>query len=151
VTYGKVIRLETYLLSCLVFPGLLRSPDGSASHGCSVSDHGFLLTTKVHSVLLGHWGLAVVEKSFSGNASPSGPTLHSGSILCLLLALGLPYCSEWWLEQEDGVPGYFVSGTDSLPVDYSNGTTTDAEGTASRTAADADAGSTADIPKGDSA
>jgi hypothetical protein len=49
------------------------------------------------------------------------------------------------------VPGYFVSGTDSLPVDYSNGTTTDAEGTASRTAADADAGSTADIPKGDSA
>jgi hypothetical protein len=36
------------------------------------------------------------------------------------------------------------------PVDYSSGTAVDAEGIASGTAAEADAGSAADIPEGDS-
>jgi hypothetical protein len=129
-----------YLLSYLVFPGLLQPPDGSASHGCSVSDHDCLLPVVVHSVLLGHWGQTVVEPSSSGNASPSGPARHSGSILCLLLALVLLDCSDWLLGQEGKVPDYSISETDSLPVDCSSGT-----------AADADAGSAADIPECDSA
>jgi hypothetical protein len=118
------IRPRTYPLSCLVFPGLLRLRDGSASHGCRASNHDCLLPAVVHSVLLGHWGPAVVEPSFSGTASPSGPALHIGSILCLLLALGLPDCSDWLLGQENEVPGYPVSGTDSLSIDYSGGTAT---------------------------
>jgi hypothetical protein len=49
------------------------------------------------------------------------------------------------------VPDYSASGTNFLLVGYSGDTATDAEGSASRTAAEADAGSAADIPKGDSA
>jgi hypothetical protein len=87
------IQLGTYQLSYLVFSGLLRPPDGLASHGCSASKHDCLLLAKVHSILLGHWGPAAVEPSSSDNASPNGPALHNGSILCLLLALGMLDCS----------------------------------------------------------
>jgi hypothetical protein len=134
-----------------VFFGLLWLPDGSASHGCSASDHGCLLPTEVHSVLVGHWAPAVVETSSSGNASPSGPALHSGSIICLLLALGLSDCSDWLLGQEDEVPDYSASSTDSLPIDCSHGTAVVARGTTFGIAAGADAGSIVDIPEGNSA
>jgi hypothetical protein len=132
-----------------VFPGLLRPPDGSDSHGCSASEHDCLLPVEVHSVLLGHWGLATVEPSSLDNASSNGAALHNGNILCLLLALGLLDCSVWLLGQEDEVPDYSVPGTDSLPVDCSGGTIAYAEGTTSGIAADAVAGSAVDIPEGD--
>jgi hypothetical protein len=96
--------------------------------------------------------LVVVEPSSSGNASPSGPTLHSGSILCILLAQRLPDCSDWLLGLEDEVSGYSTSDTDSVPVDCSGSTAT-AEGIAFGIAADddADVGSSADTTEGDSA
>jgi hypothetical protein len=49
------------------------------------------------------------------------------------------------------VPDYSASETDLLLAGCSDDTTTDAEGTTSRTAAEADASSAADIPEGDSA
>jgi hypothetical protein len=49
------------------------------------------------------------------------------------------------------VPNYSASRTDFLPVDCSSGTAADAKGIASGIVADADAGSVADIPEGDSA
>jgi hypothetical protein len=49
------------------------------------------------------------------------------------------------------VPRNSASGTDFLLARCSGGIAVDAEGTASRTAAKANTGSTADIPKGDSA
>jgi hypothetical protein len=49
------------------------------------------------------------------------------------------------------VPDYSTSETNFLWVDCSDDTAADAEGTASRTAAEADVGSAADIPEGDSA
>jgi hypothetical protein len=106
--------------------------------GCSASNRDCLLPVEVHFVLLGHWGPATVLPSSSDNASPNGLARHSGSILCLLLALGLLDCSSWLLGQEDRVSDYSISGTDSLPVDYSDAT-----------AADADAGSAAIISEDD--
>jgi hypothetical protein len=113
-----------------------------------VSDRDYLLPAEVHSVFLGHWGLTAVEPSSSDNALSSGPTRHSGSILCHLLALRLPDCSDWWLGQEDSVPDYPVSGTNSFLIDCSDDTAANAEGTTSGTAADVNAGSAAE---GDSA
>jgi hypothetical protein len=78
---------------------------------------------------------------------PNGFALHNGSILCLLLALGLLDCSGWLLGQEDEVPDYSASGTDFLLAGCFGGT----KGTAFRTTAEEDAGSAFDIPKGDSA
>jgi hypothetical protein len=101
--------------------------------------------------LLGHWGSAAVEPSSSDNASPNGPALHSGSIICLLLALWLLDYSNWLLGQEDEVPDYSASRTDFLLSGCSGGTAADAEGTTSGNAAEADAGSAVDIPEGDSA
>jgi hypothetical protein len=49
------------------------------------------------------------------------------------------------------VPDYSASGTDFLLAGYSRGTTADAEGTASRTAAEAGVGSATDIREGGSA
>jgi hypothetical protein len=138
------IRLETYLLSCLVFPGLLRRLDGSASQGCSTSEHDCLLLAEVHSASLGHWCLATVELPSSDNASPNGLALHNGNILCLLLALGLLYYSGWLLGQSYEVPADSTSGTDFLLADYSSGAATDAEGTTSRTTAEAGTDSAAD-------
>jgi hypothetical protein len=132
-------------------PRLLRSPDGLAYHGCSASEHDCLLLAEVHSALLGHWGLAAAELPSLDNASPNGPALHNGSILCLLLTLGLLDCSGWLLGQEDKVSDYSTFGTDFLLAGCSGGTAADAEDTASRTAAEADAGSAIDIPEGDSA
>jgi hypothetical protein len=145
------IRLRMYLLSCLVFPGLLRPPDGLASHGCSASKHDCLLPAEVHYGLLGLWGPAAIEPPSSNNASPNGPALHNGSILCLLLALGLLDCSGWLLGQEDEVPDYSTSGTDFLLASCSRGTTAVAEGTASGSATKVDVGSATDIREGDSA
>jgi hypothetical protein len=82
-----VIRLGTYMLSCPVFLGLFRPPDGSAYNGCSASEYDCLLIAEIHSALLGHWGPAVAELPSSDNTSPNDPALHNGSILCLLLAL----------------------------------------------------------------
>jgi hypothetical protein len=134
-----------------VFPGLLWPLDGSASHGCSTSEHGCLLLAEVHSALLGHWGPDAAKLSSLDNASPNGPAPHNGSILCLLLALGLLDCSSWSLGQEDEVPDYSASRTDFLVVGCSGGTADDVEGAASETTTKADAGSAADIPEGDSA
>jgi hypothetical protein len=101
--------------------------------------------------LLGHWGPTAVEPSSSDNASPNGPALHSGSILCLLLALGLLDCFGWLLGQEDEVPDYSAYGTNFHLIDCSDDIVVDAEGTASGTTAEADVGSAVDIPEGDSA
>jgi hypothetical protein len=134
------IRLETYILSCLLFLGLLQPPNDLVSHGCSVSGHNCLLLDEVHSASLGHWRLTAAELPSSDNASPNGLTLHNGSILCLLLALGLLDCSRWLLGQEDEVSADSASRTDFLLSDCS-GSTADGEGTASRTAAEAGADS----------
>jgi hypothetical protein len=93
--------------------------------------------------------MATAELPSSYNASPNGHALHNDSILCLLLALGLLDCSSWSLGQEDEGPDYSASGTDFLLASCSGDT--DADGTTSRTAAEADAGSAVDIPEGDSA
>jgi hypothetical protein len=102
-------------------------------------------------VLLGCWKLTTVELLSSGIASLSGLVLHNGSIFSLLLALGLSGCSDWLLGQEDEVPGYSASDTNFLLVGCAGGNAAAVEGTASRIVADADAGSGADIPEGDSA
>ena len=65
--------------------------------------------------------------------------------------LGLLGCSDLLLGQEGEVPGCSASDTDYLPAGCSDDTAADAEGTASRTAAEADVGSAADILEGDSA
>jgi hypothetical protein len=134
-----------------VFFGLLRPPDDSASHGCSASEHDCLLLTELHSALLGHWGLAAVEPFSLNNTSPNGHALHNGSILCLLLALGLLDYPGWLLGQEDEVPDYSASQTDLLLASCFGGIAADAEGTYSGTTAEADAGSTTDIHECDSA
>jgi hypothetical protein len=76
------------------------------------------------------------------NALPNGLALRNGSMLCLLLALGLLDCSVWLLGWEDEVPADSASGTDFLLADCSGDTAADAEGTASETAAEAGADST---------
>jgi hypothetical protein len=55
------------------------------------------------------------------------------------------------LGQEDEVLDYSAFRTDFLLTGCSGGTDADAEGTASRTAAEAGAGSAVDISEGDSA
>jgi hypothetical protein len=119
-----------------VFPGLLRPPNGSVSHGCSASERSCLLLAKANSTSLGHWGLATAELPSLDNASPNGLVLHNGSILNLLLALGLLDCSSWFLGQEDEVHVDSASGTDC-----SGDTAADAECTASETIAEASADS----------
>ena len=104
----------------------------------------------MHSALLWHWGSATVEPSSSDNALPNDPALHNGSILCLLLALGLLDCSGWLMGQKDEVLDYSSSGTDFLLAGSSGGTAANAEGTASGTASKADTGSATDIAEGDS-
>jgi hypothetical protein len=85
---------------------------------------------------VGHWGLAAAELPSSDNASPNGLALHNGSILYLLLALGLLDCSGWLLGQEDEVPTDSAFGTNFLLAGCSGGTAADAEGTASGTVAE---------------
>jgi hypothetical protein len=143
------IRLRTYLLPHLVHPGSLRPPSGSPFHGCT-HDHDYLLPVEVHPALLEHWGWSVVAPSSLGNASPSDLVLHSGSILCLLLVLGLLGCSDSLLGQEGEVPGCSASDTGYLPAGCSYDTAT-AVGTASETAAGMGADSDAGIPVGDQA
>jgi hypothetical protein len=91
--------------------------------------------------LLGHWGLAAAELPSLDNASPNGLALHNGSILCLLLPLGLLDCSGWLLGQEDEVPVDSTSRTDFLLSDCSGDTAADVEGTASKTTVEAGADS----------
>jgi hypothetical protein len=143
------IRLRTYLLPHLVHPGLLRPPSGSPFHGCTLG-HDCLLPAAVHLALLEHWGWSAAAPSSLGTASPSGLVLHSGNILCLLLVLGLPGCSDLLWGQEGEVPGCSVSDADYLPAGYSDDTAA-VVGTASETVVDADADSDADIPVGDQA
>jgi hypothetical protein len=102
-------------------------------------------------VLLGCWKLTTAELLSPVNASPRDLALHNGSILDLLLALGLSDCSGWLLRQVGKVPDYSASDTDFLSVGCAGGTdVATAEGTVSVTATDADTGSGADIPEGDS-
>jgi hypothetical protein len=143
------IRLRTYLLPHLVHPGSLRPPSGSPFHGCMLG-HDYLLPVEVHLALLEHWGWSAAAPSSLGNASPSGLALHSGSILCLLLVLGLLGCSDSLLGQEGGVTGCSASDTGYLPIGCSDDTVV-AVGTASETAADTGADFDADIPVGDQA
>jgi hypothetical protein len=65
--------------------------------------------------------------------------------------LGLSDCSDWLLGQEGEVTDCSASNTDFLPVGCVGGTAAAAEGTTSRIAANANVGSSADIPEGDSA
>jgi hypothetical protein len=143
------IRLRTYLLPHLVHPGSLWPPSGSPFHGCTLG-HDYLLPVEVHLALPEHWGLPTAAPSSLGNASPSGLVLHSGSILCLLLVLGLLGCSDSLLGQEGEVPDGSASDTGYLPAGCSDDTVA-AVGTASETAADTGANSDADIPVGDHA
>jgi hypothetical protein len=140
------IRLRTYLLPHLVHPGSLRPPSGSPFHGCT-HGHDYLLPVEVHLALLEHWGLSAAAPSSLGNASPSGLALHSGSILCLLLVLGM---LGSLLGQEGEVPGCSASNTGYLPAGCSNDTAA-VVGTASETAAGTGVDSDAGIPVGDQA
>jgi hypothetical protein len=108
-----------------------------------------LLLAEVHSVFLGHWELIAAELFSSGIASPSGLAIHSENTLSLL-ALGPFGCSDWLLWQEGEVSNCSAYGIVSLSVGCAGGTAT-TEGTDFGIAADADTGSGADIPKGDSA
>jgi hypothetical protein len=143
------IRLRTYLLPHLVHPRSLRPPSGSPFHGCT-HGHDYLLPVEVHLALLEHWGLSAAAPSSLGNASPSGLALHSGSILYLLLLLGLLGCSDSLLGQEGEVPGCSASDTSYLPAGCSDDTAT-AVGTASETDAGMGTDSDARIPVGDHA
>jgi hypothetical protein len=98
-------------------------------------------------ILLGCRKMIAAELLSLGIASPSDLPLHNGSILGLLLVLGLSGCSDWLLGQEGEVPNYFASDTDFLPVGCVGGTTA-AKGTASGIAADVNVDSGADVPKG---
>jgi hypothetical protein len=69
----------------------------------------------------------------------------------VLLALGLSSCSNWLLGQEGEVRDCSASNTGFLPVGCASGTVVVAKGIAYGIAANADAGSGADIPDGDSA
>jgi hypothetical protein len=102
-------------------------------------------------VLLGCWKLTAAELLSLGITSPSGLALQSGSILGLLLVLGLSSCSDWLLGQESEVPDCSTSDTGFLPVGCAGGTAATAEGTSSRIVADVDAGFGAGIPERDSA
>jgi hypothetical protein len=144
------IQLKTYLLPHLVCPGLLQPPSGSPFHGCRPG-HNLLIPAVALLVLQGRWELTNVGLLSLGIASPSGLALHNGSILYLLLVLGLPGCSDLLLGQEGKVPDCFASSTDYLPVGCAGDTTTAAEGTTSGIVVDASVGSVADIPEGDSA
>jgi hypothetical protein len=88
-----------------------------------------------------------------GNESPSVLVPHSGNIHDLLLALELLCCSNLLLGQEGEVLGCSVADTSVLPIGCSGGTAVVAEGTASRTAidADVDADAGAGVLEGDSA
>jgi hypothetical protein len=107
-----------------------------------VAESGCLLQAETRSALLGHWGQTAAGLPFSDIASPSGLALHSGNMLCFQPELVLPDCSAGLLGQEDEVPADSASETDLL-TDCSDGSGTDAEDTASRTAdaAEVDAGS----------
>jgi hypothetical protein len=135
--YGS--RLETYLLSCQVFPELLQLPSGSVSHGCSMARSGCLLQAGAHSALLGHQGLTTAGLPSSNIASPNGLALHNGNMLCFHLELGLLDCSGWLLGQEDEVPADSASGTYLLLTDCSSDSAAGAGGTAFDTAAEAGA------------
>ena len=63
--------------------------------------------------------------------------------------LGLLDCSDSLLGQEGEVPGCSASDTDYLPAGCADDTTAAAVGTASETAADADADYDSGIPVGD--
>jgi hypothetical protein len=78
--YGS--RLETYLLSCRVFPELLQPPSDSVSHGCSAAESGCLLHAGARSALLGNWGLTATGLPSSDITSPNGLALHNGNMLC---------------------------------------------------------------------
>jgi hypothetical protein len=143
------IRLRTYLLPHLVHPRSLRPPSGSPFHGCT-HGHDYQLPVEVHLALLEHWGLSAAAPSSLGNASPSGLALHSGSILCVLLVLGLLGCSDSLLVQEGEVPGCSASDTGYLLAGCSDDTAADV-GTACETAAGMGSDSDAGIPMGDHA
>jgi hypothetical protein len=86
-------------------------------------------------------GLIVAKLPSLDNASPNGLALHNGNMLCLHLELGLLDCSGWLLGQEYEVPADSASGTDFLLSDCSCDSAADAEGTASKTTAEAGADS----------
>jgi hypothetical protein len=95
-----------------------------------------------HSALLGHWGLIAAGLPSSDIASPNGPALHSGNMLCFQPELVLPDCSADLLGQEDEVPVDSASETDLLLTDCFDDSDTGVEDTAFGTAdAEVDAGS----------
>jgi hypothetical protein len=138
--YGS--RLGTYLLSCQGSSELLQPPSDSVSHGYSAAESGCLLQAETHSALLRYWGLTAAGLPSSDIASPNGPALHSGNMLCFQPELVLPDCSAGLLGQEDEVPADSASETDLLLTDCSDDSDTGAEDTAfGTTDAEADAGS----------
>jgi hypothetical protein len=138
--YGS--QLETYLLSCRGSLELLQPPSGSVSHDYSAAESGCLLQAETHSALLGHWGLTATGLPSSDIASPNGPALHSGNMLCFQPELGLLDCSAELRGQEDEVSADSASGTDLLLTDCSGDSDTGAEDSAFGIAdAEVDAGS----------
>jgi hypothetical protein len=89
-------------------------------------------------VLLKCSKLDAAELLSSGSDSPSDLVPHNGNIHDLLLALALRDCSGWLLGQEGEVHGCSGAGIDFLLTGCIDGTAA-AEGTASNTAAGADA------------
>jgi hypothetical protein len=102
-------------------------------------------------VLLGCWELTTAELLSSGIALPSDLALHNGSILGLLLVLGLPSYSDWLLGKEGEVPDCFACDTDFLPVGFAVDIVAAAKGTASRTTTDVDVDSGTNVHEGGSA
>jgi hypothetical protein len=84
-----------------VHPISLRPLSGSPFHGCRPS-HDLVMPAVVLPILLGCWKLIAVGLLSSGIASPSDLALHNGSILGLLLVLGLSGRSDLLVGLEGG-------------------------------------------------
>jgi hypothetical protein len=138
------IQLKTYLLPHLVHPGLLWPLSGSPFHGSRPS-HELLMLVVELLFLLGCWKLVTAELLSLGNKTPSGLVPHSGNILDLFLALGYLVVLVGCWGQEGEVSSCSASDIGFLLVGCVDGTVVaGAEGIASRTVVDADAGSDAD-------
>jgi hypothetical protein len=96
-----------------MFPGLLLPPDGSASHGCSASEHDCLLLGEAHFCFAGAWLLLSyllwtmhhLMALLSTMEASSASSLHWGCLSALvgcwgrktrcLLILPLELTSSW--------------------------------------------------------
>ena len=100
-----------------------------------------MLQAETHSALLGHWGLTAAGLPSLDIASPNGLALHNGNMLYFHPELVLPDCSGWLLGRGGEMPADSASRTDLLLTDCSSDSAAGAGGTASETAAEANADS----------